>query len=95
MQAVDHPYLVEYSLTSMEKKGKAVDTRNDEKCGLCNDPEEETVVSCFNIICSVILAIPKQQKFQIKISTIQSCSSIISLFRMFHIFICVVQMSLA
>lgn len=44
MQAVDHPYLVEYSLTSMERKGKAVDTRNDVKCGLCNDPDEDTVV---------------------------------------------------
>lgn len=45
MQAVDHPYLVEYSLSSMERKGKAIDTRNDIKCGLCNDPEEDTVVS--------------------------------------------------
>lgn len=46
MQAVDHPYLVEYSLTAMERKGKAVDTRNDVKCGLCSDPDEDTVV-CF------------------------------------------------
>ncbi|KAL0354099.1 UNVERIFIED_CONTAM: ATP-dependent helicase rhp16 [Sesamum angustifolium] len=43
-QAVDHPYLVEYSLTSMERKGRTVDTSNDEKCCLCNDHEEDTVM---------------------------------------------------
>lgn len=58
MQAVDHPYLVEYSLTSMERKGKTVDTSNDEKCSLCKDPEEDIVVSCyFDSIHTVILAL--------------------------------------
>lgn len=52
MQAVDHPYLVEYSRTKMEKKGESVD-RSDEKCVLCNDPDEETVVSCIDL--SVII----------------------------------------
>ncbi|KAH6780513.1 Helicase protein with RING/U-box domain-containing protein [Perilla frutescens var. hirtella] len=55
-QAVDHPYLVEYSLTSMERKGKAVDTRNDVKCGLCHDPDEDTVVtSCGHAFCKPCL----------------------------------------
>ncbi|KAI3457330.1 hypothetical protein Pfo_013993 [Paulownia fortunei] len=55
-QAVDHPYLVEYSLTSMERKGKTVDTSNDEKCSLCNDPEEDTVVtSCGHVFCKPCL----------------------------------------
>lgn len=55
-QAVDHPYLVEYSLSAMERKGKAVDTRNDIKCGLCNDPEEDTVVtSCGHAFCKPCL----------------------------------------
>lgn len=55
-QAVDHPYLVEYSLTSMERKGKAVDTRNVMKCGLCHDPDEDTVVtSCGHAFCKPCL----------------------------------------
>ncbi|KAK4437359.1 ATP-dependent helicase rhp16 [Sesamum alatum] len=55
-QAVDHPYLVEYSLTAMERKGKTVDTTNDEKCCLCNDNEEDTVVtSCGHIFCKPCL----------------------------------------
>lgn len=57
MQAVDHPYLVEYSLTSMERKGKAVDTGSDVKCGLCNDTEEDTVVSSIQFV--VTIGIPK------------------------------------
>ncbi|KAK4398038.1 ATP-dependent helicase rhp16, partial [Sesamum angolense] len=55
-QAVDHPYLVEYSLTSMERKGRTVDTSNDEKCCLCNDHEEDTVVtSCGHVFCKPCL----------------------------------------
>ncbi|KAK6157292.1 hypothetical protein DH2020_011540 [Rehmannia glutinosa] len=55
-QAVDHPYLVEYSLTAMERKGKTVDSSKDEKCGLCNDPEEDTVVtSCGHVFCKPCL----------------------------------------
>ncbi|XP_057792639.1 LOW QUALITY PROTEIN: DNA repair protein RAD16-like [Salvia miltiorrhiza] len=55
-QAVDHPYLVEYSLTAMERKGKTVDTRSDAKCGLCNDTEEDTVVtSCGHTFCKPCL----------------------------------------
>ncbi|KAK6157280.1 hypothetical protein DH2020_011528 [Rehmannia glutinosa] len=55
-QAVDHPYLVEYSLTAMERKGKTVDSSKDEKCGLCNEPEEDTVVtSCGHVFCKPCL----------------------------------------
>ncbi|CAA0808600.1 Helicase protein with RING/U-box domain [Striga hermonthica] len=55
-QAVDHPYLVEYSVTAMERKGKAVESSNDEICGLCNDPGEETVVtSCGHVFCKPCL----------------------------------------
>ncbi|KAL3848983.1 hypothetical protein ACJIZ3_010865 [Penstemon smallii] len=53
-QAVDHPYLVEYSLSSMEKKGKTVDS--NEKCSLCLDPEEDTsVTSCGHVFCKPCL----------------------------------------
>ncbi|KAL8474339.1 hypothetical protein ACS0TY_030258 [Phlomoides rotata] len=55
-QAVDHPYLVEYSRTKMEKKGEAVDIKSDEKCAICNDPEEDTVVtSCGHVFCKSCL----------------------------------------
>ncbi|PIN08299.1 Nucleotide excision repair protein RAD16 [Handroanthus impetiginosus] len=55
-QAVDHPYLVEYSLTSMERKGKTVDTSNEERCSLCHDSEEDTVItSCGHVFCKTCL----------------------------------------
>ncbi|KAL7086737.1 hypothetical protein ACP275_13G019300 [Erythranthe tilingii] len=54
-QAVDHPYLVEYSLTAMERKGKTVDNSNDEKCSVCNDPDEDTVTSCGHVFCKPCL----------------------------------------
>ncbi|CAA0816069.1 Helicase protein with RING/U-box domain [Striga hermonthica] len=51
-QAVDHPYLVEYSLSAMERKGKAVESSNGQICGLCHDPEEDTVVAlCGHAFC--------------------------------------------
>ncbi|KAL6554095.1 hypothetical protein OROMI_019768 [Orobanche minor] len=55
-QAVDHPYLVEYSLTAMERKGKTVENSKDEKCGFCNDTEEDIVVtSCGHVFCKPCL----------------------------------------
>ncbi|KAL2483664.1 Helicase protein with RING/U-box domain [Forsythia ovata] len=55
-QAVDHPYLVEYSLTAMERKGKAVDTSNGEQCSLCHDLVEDPVVtSCAHVFCKSCL----------------------------------------
>lgn len=70
MQAVDHPYLVEYSRAKMEKKGETVDTRSDGNCSICNDPEEDTVVSCIEIstlqLCSPIPLL--------KISLLPSCT---------------------
>lgn len=44
MQAVDHRDIVEDSITSMEKKGKKVATRESMQCRICNDPKEETEV---------------------------------------------------
>lgn len=55
-QAVNHPYLVEYSLSSMEKKGKTVDTCNAEQCNLCQDSAEDPVVtSCAHVFCKSCL----------------------------------------
>lgn len=55
-QAVDHPYLVEYSLTSLERKGKTVAIDNDQRCSLCQDPEEDTVVTaCGHVFCKSCL----------------------------------------
>ncbi|CAI9787751.1 unnamed protein product [Fraxinus pennsylvanica] len=55
-QAVDHPYLVEYSLTAMERKGKSVDTSNGEQCSLCHDLVEDPVVtSCSHVFCKSCL----------------------------------------
>ncbi|KAL3652640.1 hypothetical protein CASFOL_002321 [Castilleja foliolosa] len=54
-QAVDHPYLVEYSLTAMERRGKTVESR-DETCGLCNENEEDIVVTaCGHAFCKPCL----------------------------------------
>ncbi|GER53237.1 DNA repair helicase rad5 [Striga asiatica] len=54
--AVDHPYLVEYSLSAMERKRKAVESSNDQICGLCHDPEEDTAVaSCGHVFCRACL----------------------------------------
>ncbi|KAL1555518.1 DNA repair protein RAD16-like [Salvia divinorum] len=55
-QALDHPYLVEFSRNSMKGKGKAVDTRSNIKCYVCNDSEEDTVVtSCGHTFCKPCL----------------------------------------
>ncbi|XP_073158028.1 DNA repair protein RAD16 [Henckelia pumila] len=55
-QAVNHPYLVEYSMSSMEKKGKPVDTCNAEQCNLCQDSAEDPIVtSCAHVFCKSCL----------------------------------------
>ncbi|XP_051151809.1 DNA repair protein RAD16 isoform X2 [Andrographis paniculata] len=55
-QAVDHPYLVEYSVSAMERKGKTVETDNDQICSLCQDPGEDTVVTaCGHVFCKSCL----------------------------------------
>ncbi|XP_059661087.1 DNA repair protein RAD16 isoform X2 [Cornus florida] len=55
--AVDHPYLVVYSRTAMERTGSIVDAGNSEQeCGLCHDPVEDPVVtSCAHIFCKSCL----------------------------------------
>lgn len=46
-QAVDHPYLVVYSKTAMERLGLEADSSGGEQvCGLCHDTVENPVVSC-------------------------------------------------
>ncbi|XP_022886644.1 ATP-dependent helicase rhp16-like [Olea europaea var. sylvestris] len=55
-QAVDHPYLVQFSDTASERKGKAVDTCNGEQCSLCQDLVEDPVVtSCAHMFCKSCL----------------------------------------
>ncbi|KZV17715.1 hypothetical protein F511_01524 [Dorcoceras hygrometricum] len=56
LQAVNHPYLVEYSLSSMEKKGKTVGASNADQCNLCQDSAEDPVVtSCAHVFCKSCL----------------------------------------
>ncbi|KAJ9176893.1 hypothetical protein P3X46_012158 [Hevea brasiliensis] len=56
-QAVDHPYLVEYSKTAVQKEGKLVDAHNGEQdCGICHDPVEDPVVTaCLHVFCKACL----------------------------------------
>ncbi|KAL2483663.1 Helicase protein with RING/U-box domain [Forsythia ovata] len=54
--AVNHPYLVEHSLTAMKTKGKAVGTSNGDQCSLCHDLVEDPVVtSCAHVFCNSCL----------------------------------------
>ncbi|RAL39380.1 hypothetical protein DM860_002913 [Cuscuta australis] len=52
-QAVDHPYLVVYSTTAMERRADALAAENAEQtCGLCHDIVEDPVVtSCTHTFC--------------------------------------------
>ncbi|CAK9157997.1 unnamed protein product [Ilex paraguariensis] len=56
-QAVDHPYLVVYSSSSMARNGIGVDTSDGEPvCSLCHDPVEDPVVtSCSHVFCKSCL----------------------------------------
>ncbi|CAK9157995.1 unnamed protein product [Ilex paraguariensis] len=56
-QAVDHPYLVVYSSSSMGRNGGEVDTSDGEQvCSLCHDPAEDPVVtSCSHVFCKLCL----------------------------------------
>ncbi|XP_021893748.1 DNA repair protein RAD16-like [Carica papaya] len=56
-QAVDHPYLVEYSSSAAVKSGNTVDISNGEQvCGICHDQAEDPVVtSCAHVFCKACL----------------------------------------
>ncbi|XP_058220285.1 DNA repair protein RAD16 isoform X3 [Rhododendron vialii] len=56
-QAVDHPYLVVYSKTAMERLGLEADSSGDEQvCGLCHETVEDPVVtSCAHVFCKSCL----------------------------------------
>lgn len=56
-QAVDHPYLVVYSSTSVSRKGDTSYAENGgQTCGLCHDSAEDVVVtSCSHIFCKTCL----------------------------------------
>lgn len=53
-QAVDHPYLVEYSRAESLLSGSKIE--NVEDCGICHDPAEDPVVtSCEHSFCKACL----------------------------------------
>nr|GMC88267.1 DNA repair protein RAD16-like [Ipomoea batatas] len=56
-QAVDHPYLVEYSASALARSENAVDASNvGQPCGICHDSVEEPVVtSCAHTFCRTCL----------------------------------------
>nr|GLL17499.1 kinesin-like protein KIN-14S [Ipomoea trifida] len=50
VQAVDHPYLVEYSVSALARSENAVDASNVEQpCGICHDSVEEPVAGVFPV----------------------------------------------
>lgn len=47
LQAVDHPYLVECSSSSLARSGRTTNVGYVEQtCGLCHDPAKDPIVSC-------------------------------------------------
>ncbi|CAN8311301.1 unnamed protein product [Cochlearia groenlandica] len=56
-QAVDHPYLVEYSSSSGANANLLDENKNEQECGLCHDPAAEdcVVTSCKHVFCKTCL----------------------------------------
>ncbi|CAN0914462.1 ATP-dependent helicase rhp16 [Linum grandiflorum] len=56
-QAVDHPYLVVYSATAVQRQENAVDENVvGQVCGVCHDPADDPVVSsCEHVFCKACL----------------------------------------
>ncbi|KVI02026.1 hypothetical protein Ccrd_019692 [Cynara cardunculus var. scolymus] len=55
-QAVDHPYLVVYSKSAVERRAGEAGSTDEQVCGLCHDVAEDPVVtSCGHLFCKPCL----------------------------------------
>ncbi|KVI00732.1 Zinc finger, RING/FYVE/PHD-type, partial [Cynara cardunculus var. scolymus] len=55
-QAVDHPYLVVYSKSAIERRAGDAGSTDEQVCGLCHDVAEDPVVtSCGHLFCKPCL----------------------------------------